>query len=149
MTPRQFAKRLEHLANSTEELCEKLGKRSLQLVNQGFNRHLDPNNKNWAKRKENPKPWYPIHQDTRDLQRSFRLIGWNKNGFTISSDSEYAAIRNFGIEGQEWPKARAMLPGTNESLPERFAEPLQSLARWFIQSKLGVNDQGEPRESEA
>ena len=143
MTPAQFAKRLDALADSAEELCEELAVQALDLIRIGFNGEQDPNGYPWAPRvgdsgrtksggvysKSNP-----ILYDTGTLKESFVIAGVNKNGFGIINDTPYAGYHQTGTTKMV---ARPMVPSKDGGLGE-WAKPFQDTAREFIKRKLGV-----------
>jgi len=153
VTPYQFAKRLEKLANATEELCDELAKESLKLVARGFKLEQDPRGVAWAPRVTGQLTFtaasytrgryrqgkrasgHKLLDLTGKLKDSFTVIGVNKNGFTIGSDVSYGG---FHQSGTRFMAARRMVPSQGDGLGT-WAEPLQEVARKFIRRKLGVS----------
>ena len=142
MTPRQFAKRLEKLADSVEDLCHELAEETLDLIDKGFDDEVDPRGAAWAPRRDNTgfrvgqkrRRGHKILDDTGTLKDSFVIAGVNKNGFGITNDTSYG---NYHQEGTTNMVARRMVPRTGDGLG-RWAEPLQAVARAFINKKLGI-----------
>ncbi len=153
MTLRQLAKRLDGLANSTEELCEVLANRSLKLIQEGFRNEVDPRGVAWAPRRSGQRKFtaasvnaggafkqgkarqgHKLLHQSGDLQGGFTVIGVNRNGFTVGSWPEYGG---FHQTGTKFLPARRMVPKSGEGLGT-WAEPLQEVAKAFIRRKLGV-----------
>lgn len=151
VTPYQFAKRLEKLADSTEELCDEMAKEALKLVDRGFTTEMDPRGVAWAPRREGGfegsllggrrgyspgkrRVGHKLLDLTGDLRGSFRVLGVNRNGFAIGSDVSYGGYHQTGTR---FMPARRMVPRSSDGLGT-WSEPLQEVARKFIRRKLGV-----------
>jgi phage gpG-like protein len=131
MTLRQLAEKLSALADAGEELSEELAEKSLELIHQGFRDEVDPRGVAWAPRRG--KQTWPILNETGALEHGFVIAGVNKNGFGIINDTSYGGYHQ---DGTRFLPKRRMVPGPGEGL-ERWAEPLQTVARAFIRKKLG------------
>lgn len=130
MTPRMFARRLEKMADSVEELCQELAEESLELINAGFQEAIDPRGVGWAPRRG--RRTNPLLNDTGTLKENFRIFAVHKEGFGIINDTPYGGFHQGGTV--KLPKRR-MVPGSGEGLG-RWAEPLQKVAREWIRGKL-------------
>lgn len=132
MTPRQLAKRLDRLADATEDLFQELAEETLELIDQGFNDAVDPRGVGWAPRRRGSRRTNPLLQDTLTLREGFFISGVNKNGFVILNETPYEGFHQRGTVNLP---ARRMVPGTGEGLG-RWADPLQKIAHDFIKSSL-------------
>lgn len=130
VTPRQFAKRLEHLADSMEDLCQEMAEETLELIDQEFDTDVDPRGVGWAPRKG--RRTNPLLEDTGDFRGNFGIFEVNKAGYTIANYTPYAGYLQRGTERSP---ARRTVPGSGEGLG-RWGEPLQKIARDFIKHKL-------------
>lgn len=137
MTPRQFARRLERLVDSTEDLCKELADECLVLIRNEFGTKIDPRGVSWAPRhygkgrKGVGRRSGTLLVQTHELERDWHIVGVNANGFGISSGAPYSG---FIHRGTKFMVARRLVPeGTNLGI---WAEPLQKVARAFIRNKL-------------
>lgn len=153
MTLHQLAKRLEGLANSGEELCDVLAKRSLKLIQEGFQQERDPRGVAWAPRRTGERRFtsatvnaggvykqgkarrgHKLLDLTGKFKGDFHVIGVNRAGYTIGNPTEYGGYLH---RGTKFMVARSVVPREGEGLGT-WAEPLQETAREFIRKKLGV-----------
>jgi phage gpG-like protein len=125
-----FARRLEKLADSVEDLCQELAEETLVLIQHGFDTATAPNGTPWAPRRG--KRTNPILVDTGRLESSFVIAGVNKNGFGITSDTEYGGFHQHGTVNLP---ARKMVPAVGETLGT-WAEPIQKIARQWFKANL-------------
>lgn len=134
MTPRQFARRLEKLADDVtrEDLAEELGKKALELYEQDFRATVDPRGVGWAPRSRRSRRTNPLLDDTGRLKGGAQIVGVNKNGFGLVVDVPYAGYIHGGTT--KMPRRR-IVPVKGETLGT-WAEPLQETARAFIRRKL-------------
>jgi hypothetical protein len=164
VTLNQLAKRLDGLANSTEELCEVLANRSLKLIQDGFREERDPRGVAWAPRRSGERRFtaasfsaggaakqgkarrgHKLLDLSGKFKGDFHVIGVNRAGFAIGNPTSYGGYLQHGTSShgaslEDYSggmPARMTVPGTGEGLGT-WADPLQEEARAFIRKKLGV-----------
>lgn len=138
MTPHMLARRLDRMADETEELCEELAKKSHELIQDGFRHDVDPYGEHWAPRKDQHRTkggklsGHKLLQDTLMFRDGFVTAGVNKAGFTITNDTPYGGFLQHGTRRMV---ARSTVPRTGEGLG-KWQEPLAEVARGWIRKKL-------------
>lgn len=121
---RQLVDGLEDLSRRTKrELSANVGEETRRLVQESFELSRAPDGSAWApikprKGREGGKPLV----DTARLRNSFNVSVRTYQGFTISTDVEYAAIHNYG--------------GTI-NLPERVGTNFHRRGRFAKHSSVG------------
>jgi hypothetical protein len=150
VTPYQFAKRLEKLADATEDLCQELAEKSMDLIQDGFKYERDPRGVAWAPRRSGERAFnpavfsggsyrqrrnsggHPLLDKSHTFKNGFVIAGVNKNGFGITNDTYYGGFLH---EGTKFMPRRRVVPDKADGLGT-WAEPLQEVARAFIRKRL-------------
>jgi phage gpG-like protein len=118
----EFAAKLARLTEQSflEQLSTRMAERSLDLIDQGYQRREDPYGNAWATTKQKN----PILEKSGDFRREWEVKRADVRGFTVASDVEYGSFHQSGTGRMV---ARKTVPDEGGGLG-RWEEPLDRQA---------------------